>query len=52
MTEALADLGVKKLWSLEMQLTIFIILITIWFRVYMHYFGELLSLLIMGVPVT
>lgn len=51
-TEAFSDLGLKKIWSIEFQITLFVILMTCWFRMYLHYFGEYLMVLTMLIPVT
>lgn len=52
MTEALSDLGLKKVYTIEFQITLFIIMMTCWFRMYLHFFGEYLALLAMSIPVT
>lgn len=46
-TEALTDLGFKNINSVELQVTLFVILMVFWFRIYMHYLGQLVWLLIM-----
>lgn len=51
-TEALSDLGVKSMNSVAFQLTLFVIILAFWSRMYLHYFGEYVSLLMMGIPVT
>ena len=51
-TEALADLGLKNMNSVAFQLTAFVIILAFWSRMYMHYFGEYIALLILSIPVS
>ena len=51
-TEALADLGLKNMNSVTFQLTAFVIILAFWSRMYMHYFGEYIALLILSIPVS
>ena len=51
-TEALADLGLKNWYSVAFQLTMFVIIMAMWSRMYMHYFGQYIALLMMGIPIS
>jgi hypothetical protein len=51
-TESLADMGLKNMSSIAFQITLFVIILSFWARLYMHYFGEYLALLICGIPVS
>jgi hypothetical protein len=51
-TEALSDLGLKNWYSVSFQLTIFVMIMALWSRMYMHYFGQYISLLMLGIPVS
>lgn len=37
--EMIADLGLKRWKSKDFQITLFIVLMTFWMRMYLHYFG-------------
>lgn len=51
-TEALADLGLKNWFSVQFQLTMFVIILDFWSRMYVHYFGEYLALEAIGIPIS
>ena len=51
-TEALADLGLKNINSVNFQLTAFVIILAFWSRMYMHYFGEYIAVSILGIQVS
>jgi hypothetical protein len=51
-TEAFSDLGLKKFWTVEFQITIFVAIMACWFRMFLHYFGEFLMVLTLLIPVT
>ena len=51
-TESLADMGLKNMNTIAFQITLFVIILSLWARVYLHYFGEYLALLIIGLGVS
>lgn len=51
-TESLSDMGLKNLSTVAFQITLFVIILSFWARVYVHYFGEYLALLMLGIPVS
>jgi len=51
-TESLADMGLKNMNTIAFQITLFVIVLSFWARVYIHYFGEYLALLIIGIKVS
>lgn len=51
-TESLADMGLKNMNSIAFQITLFVIILSFWARVYIHYFGEYLALLMIGIGVS
>jgi hypothetical protein len=44
-TESLADMGLKNMGSIAFQITLFVIILSFWARVYLHYFGQYIILL-------
>jgi hypothetical protein len=44
-TESLADMGLKNMGSIAFQITLFVIILSFWARVYLHYFGQYIALL-------
>jgi hypothetical protein len=44
-TESLADMGLKNISSIAFQITLFVIILSFWARVYLHYFGQYMALL-------
>jgi len=43
-TESLSDLGLKNMTTIAFQITLFVIVLSFWARMYMHYFGEYIAL--------
>ena len=51
-TESLADMGLKNMNTIAFQITLFVIILSFWARMYLHYFGEYLALLMIDIPVS
>jgi len=51
-TESLSDMGLKNMNSIAFQITLFVIILSLWARLYMHYFGQYLAVLMFGIPVS
>lgn len=51
-TESLADMGLKNMNTIAFQITLFVIILSLWSRLYLHYFGEYLALIMIGIPVS
>lgn len=50
--ETWQDLGLKKWRSKDFHIMLFIIVMTFWMRMYMHFFGQYVIIKIMQVPIT
>ncbi len=50
--EVLADLGFTNACSVEFWLSLIILFLAMWIRLYIHYFGSWIYLKLAGVPVT
>jgi hypothetical protein len=51
-TESLSDIGLKNMTTIAFQITLFVIILSFWARVYLHYFGEYLAMLMIGIGVS
>jgi hypothetical protein len=51
MDEISADLNYKNMKNMQFQITVFVLLSVLWLRMYMHYLGNFLGALSMGLKV-
>ena len=51
-TESLSDMGLKNMTTIAFQITLFVIILSFWARMYIHYFGSYIALLLFGIPVS
>jgi hypothetical protein len=51
-TESLSDMGLKNMTTIAFQITLFVIILSFWVRMYIHYFGSYIALLMFGIPVS